>query len=51
MLVNETKSAGRYSVVWNAAGVASGVYFYKLEVRDGSRLSVISETKRLVLLR
>ena len=30
-LVNEMKQPGRYQVVWNAAGVASGVYFYKLE--------------------
>jgi hypothetical protein len=29
-LVSETKPAGRYSVEWNATGVANGVYFYHL---------------------
>ena len=32
-------------VVWNAAGVASGVYFYKLE--SNGRV----ETKRMILMR
>ncbi len=30
-LVNETKSAGQYNVRWNAAGAASGMYYYRLE--------------------
>ncbi|MBW7888535.1 MAG: T9SS type A sorting domain-containing protein [Bacteroidetes bacterium] len=29
-LVNEQLNAGRYSVRWNAANFASGIYFYKL---------------------
>ena len=44
-LVNETKSPGRYNVVWNAAGVASGVYFYKLE--SNGRV----EMKRMILMK
>lgn len=31
VLADETKSAGNYSVTWNASKYASGVYFYKLE--------------------
>jgi len=42
-LVNEHKNAGRYSVVWNATDISSGVYFYKLQA--GS----YAETKKLVL--
>lgn len=38
-------SAGTYSVQWNAAGFASGVYFYRLQA--GSR----AETKKLILLK
>ena len=44
-LVNEEKPAGSYSVQWNAGGVASGVYFYKLEA--GS----FSATRRLMLIK
>jgi len=29
-LVNEQKSAGRYSVSWNAENTSSGVYFYRI---------------------
>jgi len=31
-LVNELKAPGTYSVLWNAADKASGVYFYRLKV-------------------
>ena len=30
-IVNETKAAGKYNVVWDARNVASGLYFYRLE--------------------
>jgi len=30
VLVNTTLRPGKYSVVWNASGFASGVYFYRL---------------------
>jgi hypothetical protein len=30
-LVDETKVAGQYNVRWNAAGAASGMYYYRLE--------------------
>ncbi|MGB2869817.1 MAG: T9SS type A sorting domain-containing protein [Bacteroidota bacterium] len=45
VLVNEEKSAGRYSVAWNASKIASGVYFYRLE--SGGFV----ETKKLVFLK
>jgi hypothetical protein len=45
VLVNERKSAGRYQIDWNAAGAASGVYFYT--IRSGS----FTRTKKLVLMR
>jgi hypothetical protein len=35
-LLNETKSAGNYSVDWNALNFPSGVYFYKMTVNSGS---------------
>lgn len=44
-LVNEVKQPGTYKVQWDAGGVASGGYFYRLEA--GSFTSV----KKLLLLR
>jgi len=44
-LVSETLPAGFYTRKWNAVGVSSGVYYYRLQV--GS----YNETKKFVLLR
>ena len=44
-IVSEQMSAGSHSRTWNAAGMSSGVYFYRLQA--GSYV----ETKKLILLR
>lgn len=44
-LVNEWKDAGQYSVNFNASGLPSGVYFYRM--RAGNYV----ETKKMILLR
>ncbi len=44
-LVAENVSAGRYKVEWNADGLASGIYLYRLQARE------FVETKKLVLLK
>ncbi|HKB86828.1 MAG TPA: T9SS type A sorting domain-containing protein, partial [Ignavibacteriaceae bacterium] len=44
-LVDEEQAPGYYSVSWNAGGLASGVYFYR--VISGSFVS----TKKLMLLK
>lgn len=44
-LVNEKKSAGNYEVKFDASGLSSGIYFYKLE--SGSFL----QTRKLLLMK
>lgn len=44
-LVNEIKQVGTYEVQFNAAGLASGIYFYRIE--SGSFI----QTKKMILLK
>ena len=44
-LLNEEKSAGTYSIYWNAAAKSSGVYFYKIQAGN------FTETKKMILLK
>jgi hypothetical protein len=44
-LVNEALEAGTYDVTWNASGLSSGVYLYRLTAGN------YTETKRLVLMK
>ena len=44
MLVNERQNAGRYSFNFNAGGLTSGVYFYKIE-----NTGDFKEIKRMIL--
>jgi hypothetical protein len=44
-LVNEVKQAGNYLIEWNAAGLGSGIYFYKMQ------LGSFSITKKMILMK
>ena len=44
-LVNEEMNVGTYNTQWNARGVASGTYFYRLRAGD------FVDTKKLLLLK
>jgi hypothetical protein len=47
VLVNQSQSAGSYTVQYSAAGMAPGVYIYKITVEGESRDFV--ETRRMVI--
>ncbi|MEJ2105426.1 MAG: T9SS type A sorting domain-containing protein, partial [Ignavibacteriaceae bacterium] len=44
-LVNEYKPAGKYELIFNATGLSSGVYFYKLQAGG------FVDTRKMILLR
>jgi hypothetical protein len=44
-LVDQFQAAGEFTVTFNAAGLSTGIYFYRLNVGD------YSEVKRMTLLK
>ncbi len=51
-LVNEQMQPGSYNVDWDASNYPSGVYFYKLEVRQaGSPTGDFVESKKMILVK
>jgi len=51
-LVNEEKPAGTYEVDFNANGLTSGVYFYRLQaVPTGRQAGEFVETKKMILIK
>jgi len=44
-LVNENMPSGNYSLTWNAAGLPSGVYFYRMESQN------YVEVKKMIMLK
>jgi hypothetical protein len=52
-LVNEVKEPGTYTVEFDGARLASGVYFYQLQARhiDGGQAGDFVSTKRMLVLK
>lgn len=52
VLKNEKQREGNYTVKFNASGLSSGIYFYKLEARDFENIDLLfEETKKMILVR
>ncbi len=51
-LVNEVKQAGEYAVPWNAEGIASGVYLYRLSAGSVSgQAGEFMDIKKMLILK
>ncbi len=50
-LINEVKLPGNYSAEFNAAGLSSGVYFYRITIFSNSESRIFSQTKKMVLIK
>jgi len=51
-LVSDNLSVGYYSVSWNASGFTSGIYYYRLNVKNRDTIArPFVKTRKLVLLR
>jgi hypothetical protein len=44
-LVNERQSAGTHNITFNASGLSSGVYFYRLQAGN------FSSTQKMILIK
>ena len=50
-LIDEEKAPGNYEVKFNAKGLASGVYIYRLQSGDSHSGEVFIQSKKLILLK
>jgi hypothetical protein len=50
-LVKGIQAASSYSVKWDATGVASGVYIYRMEARNEDGSGTFSSVKKLMLMK
>ena len=49
-LVNKTKPAGFYEVIFNASNLISGIYIYRITAVKGERV-LFNESKRMILMK
>lgn len=50
-LANEIQSAGVYNISFDASGLSSGIYFYRIQANDNSSSKQFVETKKMILIK
>lgn len=50
-LTDGIQVAGRYNITWNASGVATGVYIYRMEARPADGSKAFTSVKKLLLMK
>ena len=51
LIDNVRYPAGNSSIIWNAKGLATGIYFYRFEILNGNGVNVFSQTKRMIYMK
>ena len=56
LLNNQTQSAGSYTIEWDGRNrignpTSSGIYMYRIEVKDNTGEDVFSDVKKMVLVK
>jgi hypothetical protein len=49
-LVNEFKAIGNYTIEFNGSNLASGIYYYRIEARNGQAGAFV-QTKKMLLIK
>ncbi|MBI5470995.1 MAG: VCBS repeat-containing protein [Ignavibacteriae bacterium] len=50
-LVNEVQTVGRHRIEWNAVGVSTGVYFYRIEAKGQDGAGSFTAVKKLLFMK
>ena len=51
LINNKRYPAGHSEIIWNATGLATGIYFYRFEILNGNGVKVFSQTKRMIYMK
>ncbi len=51
LLVNERKAPGRYEVRFDASGLSSGIYYYRIHIRSASGGNEFTQSRSMVIIR
>ena len=51
VLVDQLQSAGYYSVKWQPRNVSSGIYFYRISVKNSVNIELFFDTRKMIYLK
>jgi hypothetical protein len=51
VLVDQLQSAGYYSAEWEPKNISSGIYFYRISIKNSSDMELFYNTKKMIYLK
>lgn len=51
VLVDQLQSAGYYSADWKPKNLSSGIYFYRISIKNSSDMELFYNTKKMIYLK